>query len=176
MTTQQLNTKELFASLDAASSELLALISSADTSIINRVPFKNSWTAAQLVVHLIKSNSHIVRSLSLKGKIIERDPAERAPELEKIFLDFSTKMQSPEFILPQDMIYHKEEIIKDYVQSMEQLKDERDHVNLLEAISHRAFGEITKLELLYFVLYHTQRHLHQLKNILSILFYPKNQQ
>ena len=176
MTTQQLNTKELFASLDAASSELLALISSADTSIINSVPFKNSWTAAQLVVHLIKSNSHIVRSLSLKGKIIERDPAERAPELEKIFLDFSTKMQSPEFILPQDMIYHKEEIIKDYVQSMEQLKEKRDHVNLLEAISHRAFGEITKLELLYFVLYHTQRHLHQLKNILSILFYPKNQQ
>ena len=135
MTTQQLNTKELFASLDAASSELLALISSADTSIINRVPFKNSWTAAQLVVHLIKSNSHIVRSLSLKGKIIERDPAERAFELEKIFLDFSTKMQSPEFILPQDMIYHKEEIIKDYVQSMEQLKEKRNHVNLLETIS-----------------------------------------
>lgn len=176
MMTQQLNTKELFASLDATSSELLALISSADTFIINRVPFKNSWTASQLVVHLIKSNLYIARSLFLKGKIIERDPAERASELEEIFLDFSTKLESPEFILPQDMIYHKQEIIKDFAQSMELLKEEGDHVNLLEAISHRAFGEITKLELLYFVLYHTQRHLHQLKNILTHLFYPENQQ
>ena len=27
-------------------------------------------------------------------------------------------------------------------------------------------GEITKLEVLYFVLYHTQRHIHQLKNVI----------
>ena len=31
------------------------------------------------------------------------------------------------------------------------------------------FGEITKLELLHFVLYHTQRHIHQLKKILAAI-------
>lgn len=175
MTTQPLNTKELFASLDAATSELLALISSADTSIINRVPFNDSWTAAQLVVHVIKSNLHIARSLSLKGKIIERDPAERASELEEIFLDFSTKLQSPEFIVPPNDTYNKEIIIADLKKSIEQVNEASSIANLSEAISHHEFGEITKLELLYFVLYHTQRHIHQLKNILTHLFYPKNQ-
>jgi uncharacterized damage-inducible protein DinB len=176
MPAQPLHTRELFASLDEASSGLLKLVRPLDNDTFNAVPFKDSWTAAQLVVHLIKSNLHIVKSLSLKGKIIERDPAERASELEEIFLNFSTKLQSPEFILPQDLIYSKEEIVKDFIQSMEQLKEKSNHVNFCEAISHRAFGEITKLELLYFVLYHTQRHTHQLKNILTQLFHHKNQQ
>jgi uncharacterized damage-inducible protein DinB len=113
MPAQPLHTRELFASLDEASSGLLKLVRPLDNDTFNAVPFKDSWTAAQLVVHLIKSNLHIVKSLSLKGKIIERDPAERASELEEIFLNFSTKLQSPEFILNQDLIYSKEEIVKD---------------------------------------------------------------
>ena len=38
-------------------------------------------------------------------------------------------------------------------------------MNLSEMISHSLFGEVTKLELLHFVVYHTQRHIHQLKKI-----------
>ena len=175
MPIQPLHTRELFPSLDVASSEFLELISSADASIINRIPFKDSWTAAQLVVHVTKSNLHIAKSLRLKGKIIERDPAERAPELEEIFLNFSVKLKSPEFILPIDTWYPKEEVVRDFMQSTKQLKEERNHVNLSEAISHSAFGKITKLELLYFVRYHTERHLHQLKNILTHLSHLENQ-
>jgi len=36
-------------------------------------------------------------------------------------------------------------------------------IRLAEIIALPIFGEVTKLELLYFVLYHTQRHIHQLK-------------
>lgn len=175
MPTQPLNTRELFASLDEASSDLLKLVHPLDNESFNAVPFKDSWTPAQLVVHVTKSNLHIARSLSLKGKIIERDPAERAPELEEIFLDFTTKLKSPEFILPPDTWRHKEEVVRDFMQSIEQLKEKRNHINLSEAISHHTFGEITKLELLYFVLYHTERHLHQLKNILTHLSHLENQ-
>jgi DinB superfamily len=174
MTTDILNTKEFFASLDETSSGLLQLISSADSTTINTIPsdsyrIKNSWTAAQLASHVTKSNKAIVQALNMEGKKANRNPAERVPELKKIFLDFTTKFNSPEFIRPKQDTYQKEALIADLKKSNEQLKELRSKINLSEIISLPAFGEITKLELLHFVLYHTQRHVHQLKNIFHAL-------
>ncbi len=171
MTLQKINIEKLFVSLDETSSGLLKLVSWLDDDSFNTVPFKNSWTAAQVTVHVIKSNLAITKALYIDGKIIERAPDERVDELKDLFLDFILKMRSPEFILPRDDWYIKAEIIKDFMQSIRQLKEESNHINLYEAISHPAFGEITKLELLYFVLFHTQRHIYQLQNILSHLDY-----
>lgn len=169
MATDTLNTKEFFASLDDTSSELLQLISSADSTTINTVPFKGSWTAAQLASHVTKSNKAIAQALSMEGKTAERNPAERVPELKKMFLDFTAKFNSPEFIRPKQDSYQKEALIAELKKSIEQLKELRSKINLSEIISLPAFGEITKPGLLYFVLYHTQRHVHQLKNIFQAI-------
>ena len=167
MIIQKINTKELFVGLDEVSSELLELVDTVNIESFNAVPFANSWTPAQVFVHLIKSNLTIAKALRLEGKIIEREPGERVNELKELFLDFTIKFQSPEFILPPEGWYDKEEIVRDFIQSAEQLKEESKQVDLAEAISHEAFGEITKMELLYFVIFHTQRHIHQLQNIFS---------
>ena len=169
-----INTKEFFASLDEASSELVQLISSADSTTINTVPsdsyrVKDSWTAAQLASHVTKSNKAIAQALNMEGKTAERNPGERVPELKKMFLDFTVKFNSPEFIRPKQDTYQKEALIAELKKSIEQLKELRSKINLSEIISLPAFGEITKLELLHFVLYHTQRHIHQLKNIFQAL-------
>ena len=173
MTTGTLKTKEFFASLDEASSELLQMISSADSTTINTVPFEDSWTAAQLAAHVTKSNKAITQALNMKGKTAERNPGERVPELKKMFLDFTSKFNSPEFIRPGQDSYQKVTLIAELKKSNEQLKELRSKINLSEIISLPAFGEITKLELLHFVLYHTQRHIHQLKNIFQALKYNK---
>ena len=47
------------------------------------------------------------------------------------------------------------------------LKDAAHAANLPELLNLPPIGELTKLELLHFVLYHTQRHIQQLKNILQ---------
>ena len=169
METDTITMEEFFSSLDGASSELLQLMSSADVTTINTIPFVNSWTAAQLGAHITKSNKAIAQALNMEGKSAERNPAERVRELKKVFLDFAIKFDSPEFIRPTQEMYQKEIIIEDLNKSIEQLKDLRNSVNLSEIISLPAFGEITKLELLHFVLYHTQRHIHQLTNILGAL-------
>ena len=173
MITDRINTKELFLSLDETWSELLKLISSADASIINTIPFEDSWTAAQLATHVTKSNKAIVQGLIMEGKPAERNPGERVQELKELFLDFTIKMKSPEFILPTQKTCNKEMILADLKKSIEQLKESGNKVNLSEAISHRAFGEITKFELLHFVLHHTQRHIHQLKEIIKTLKKPQ---
>ena len=169
MIKDKLNTAELFTSLDYTSSELLGLISSSDSDTINTIPFAGSWTAAQVVSHIVKSNKAITQSLYMEGRITERDPGERTGELKKMFLNYSTKFKSPEFILPTRNIYQRDILIADLKRSTEKLRDAGNSVNLPEIIRLPAFGEITKFELLHFVLYHTQRHIHQLKNILKKL-------
>lgn len=170
MTPDTTNTTEFFASLDDTFSELSQLINSATPAAINNFPrdrVKDSWTAAQVVSHITKSNKAIVQALNMEGKEAKRNPAERVPELKKIFLDFTTKYNSPEFIMPKEDHFNKEQLVSELDQSINRLKELRGKINLHEIISLPAFGEITKLELIYFVLYHTQRHIHQLKNIFS---------
>lgn len=174
MATGTLHTIEFFESLDEVSSELTHLISSAGPTKINIVPpdsyrIKSSWTAAQLISHVTKSNNAISQALNMEGKTDGRDPCERVPELKKMFLDFTVKFNSPEFIRPKPDSYEKEGLISDLKKSIGQLKELRSKINLSEIISLPAFGEITKLELLHFVLYHTQRHIYQLKNIFQLI-------
>jgi len=167
--TQEINTKELFAPLDKVSSELLIIIESLSESTLNTIPFKHSWTAAQLTTHVTKSNSSIAQALNMEAKPAQRDPAERVQELRGIFLDFTTKFKTPDFILPTEDTYEKNILIARLNRSNERLREAAGRVDLSGIINLPAFGEITKLELLHFVLYHTQRHLHQLKNIIRIM-------
>jgi hypothetical protein len=169
MVIERLNTAELFSSLDETWVAFLKLVSSVDGQDINIVPFEDSWTVAQLATHITKSNKAIVQALQMEGKPCNRNADERADELKKIFLDFTVKFQSPEFIVPEKKEYKKEAVVEQLENSIEQLKQLRTKKNLYEIIILPAFGELTKFEILYFVLVHTQRHLRQLKNILSII-------
>lgn len=169
MTTNKINTKQLFTSLDETWSEFFKLVSSADADTINKMPFKDSWTIAQLATHVKKSNNAIIQALQMQGKACERNSDERLEELKKIFLDFTAKYKSPDFIIPDKKEYNKESVVEQLANSIEQLKILRSKTNLQEIINLPVFGEITKFEILYFVLYHTQRHVHQLKNILQTI-------
>jgi hypothetical protein len=169
MTTEKTNTQQLFSSLDETWNEFFILVCCADENNINQIPFEDSWTVAQLATHVKKSNKAIWQGLQMKGAPANRSSDEREEELRNTFLDFTIKFNSPDFIVPEKKEYQKRAVVEQLENSIEQLKQLRQTTNLSEIISLPVFGEITKLELLYFVLYHTQRHLHQLKNILRIL-------
>ncbi|HEX5149936.1 MAG TPA: DinB family protein [Parafilimonas sp.] len=168
MTQEKINTTTLFNSLDTASNELISLVQNEDEKTLNTIPFKNSWTAAQVLIHITKSNKAIAQGLQMQGILAERDPEEKAEQLKKMFLDFTVKFKSPAFIIPEKGHHNKAETINTLKASIESLQVKRNETDLSEIISLPAFGEITKLELLHFVLYHTQRHINQLKNILQL--------
>ncbi len=167
MTASTVNTGKLFASLDETWNELIGLIASTTDKSINAIPFKDSWTAAQLATHVTKSNKAIAQGLQMEGKLAERDPEQGVVQIRKMFLDFEAKYKSPEFIVPEEKEYDKDEVVKAFGASINKLRYARNEVNLSEIINLPIFGEVTKLELLYFVLYHTQRHIHQLKKIIK---------
>jgi len=169
MTSEKLHTKHLFRSLDETTDEFFQFVSSFDDDGINTIPFKNSWTAAQVADHVTKSNRSVIQSLQVAGKISKRGADERAEELKQLFLNFSTKLHSPDFILPARDIYDKEKLLSDLKDSIDEIRYLSESVNLFESLDHRAFGDITKLEILHFVVYHTQRHIHQLDKIFQSL-------
>jgi dihydrofolate reductase len=168
MMAENINTGELFTSLDNTTSELIELASLFSETQINEIPSAGSWTAAQLAEHVTKSNIGIIKSLNKEGKPPARAADAGVEQLKKTFLDFDKKLKSPEFILPTQDIYQKKLVIDNLGASIAQLKELSRRVNLFEMISHPIFGEVTKLELLHFVVYHTRRHIHQLKNIFAL--------
>lgn len=166
---ENLNQEKLFSSIDDITSELVEVVSSFNDEEINQIPFEGSWTAAQVTDHVRKSNNGIAQALQMKGRSTERNATERVKELKDVFLDFETKFKSPQFILPGQASYDKKELIEKLSRSIERIKQERTNADLSEIIDLTALGTISKMELLHFVIYHTQRHIHQLKNIFKTI-------
>ena len=157
----------LLTSIEDTFSEMLAIISSADEKAINTIPFEGSWTAAQVTDHVTRSIHGMAEVLQMPGKIIERQPDEKVTDLKTMFLNFDSKMKSPPFILPEHEVYEKEFLITKFSKASTKFIEAAKNVNVSELVDLRPLGELTKLEILHFILYHTQRHIQQVKNILE---------
>ena len=67
------------------------------------------------------------------------------------------------------MVYEKMSSIEEITTSFNRFKESTAKANLNEQVEGLPFGPVTKWELIHFVLYHTQRHLHQMKKICGAL-------
>ena len=88
--------------------------------------------------------------------------------LSKFFLDFTTKLKSPDFILPGKKFYDKEVLIESLSQVTKKLFDLSKNLDLASTATAFPFpglGELTRLEIFHFIISHTKRHLHQLQKI-----------
>lgn len=154
--------------LEAVLDETVQLLSSFTQKEANTVPFEGSWTAAQVGQHLFLAEKNMDKLLMAPTEVADRQPDANVAQLKSIFLNYENKFESPEFIAPEDREYNKEELVK----SLEDVK-----LTLLEAVQianlaqeaplppgHPLAGN-TKLEIMYFVIYHTTRHNKQLRNI-----------
>ncbi len=160
--------KEVFGPLERSLQEGLQALLPLRGQGLNAIPFPGSWTAGQVTRHIIKSNRSIAQALNLPGNATGREPDQRVQELKELFLDFTIKFQAAAFIIPTSDVYDKERLLLDLKGSTIRLKEASRLIDLDQAIHHPAFGEITKLELLYFVLFHTVRHVRQLKKIVTV--------
>lgn len=135
---------------------------------LNQIPFLNSWSAAQVVNHITKANNH--HFLFAKGRKPERFVDERVLEFKEILLNYELKMESPDFILPDTKYYSKEESIEGIQNAFKQLVIHLNSNELsLLVETNSPLGSITKWEIANFIVFHSQRHLHQLKQISKTL-------
>ena len=159
---------EIIPAVVVVAMQVVGLARSLDEEKWNTIPYKGSWTPAQLVRHLLKSISGIGPLIEKQSQQADRDPGERILQLKQNFLDITKTMQSPEFIVPEKMHYKKESLITEFEAALAPLTRLKD-VNLNELITGLPLGPITKLEIIHFILYHFQRHLIQMKRITEAL-------
>ncbi len=165
MTTETVNKADLLNEIDDTVSELVEVMTSLDEDEVNMIPYKDGWTAGQLFQHITKSTERLSGAMEKEGVAADRDPFEQVNDLKKTFLDFSAKMKSPGFVVPEDDTYVKIDAIKKMGGAFQRLKESIKDKDLSVVVKGSSLGDATKWELLHFVLYHTQRHLHQMKKI-----------
>ncbi len=165
MTTETFETNKILSETADAVAELSNLMEAVAEEKVNTIPYEGSWTAPQLLRHVSKSINTMANALQMEAKPANRNPAERIEVLKNIFLDFSKKMTQPEFLVPEEEVYEKRSAIDELQASFNRFKENALNANPEELVEGLPMGPVTKLEIIHFVLYHTQRHLHQMKKI-----------
>jgi hypothetical protein len=107
----------------------------------------------------------MIKTLNGPVQPTNRPPDAGVPNLQAIFLDFSTKLPSPEFIIPSNETFDKESIITRFRAGREQIGKAIQTLDLTATCHLPIFGEPTRLEIISFVIFHTQRHTNQVKKI-----------
>lgn len=169
MITNTIQIASLINQMEQISTELIDYLYEVSDVHFNRQPAAGKWSIAQVVDHLHLSNTSIGKALALIGTPVDRDPAERIDELKSVFLDYTQKYESPAFIVPRNDHYERGQLMNELLRSLQQIHRQMYKGELSESINHPAFGDITKLEILHFVLFHTQRHTRQIKLIHALL-------
>lgn len=160
---------EVLNKFDKTTGELLKLLSSLTEEQLNIPPFENSWTAGQIGDHLYRSYS-VMQILTGNVEDTDRAPDEKLPEIEKLFLDFSIKMDSPKEILPSTKPINKDILIdglKERIASQRNIILTKDLSKICRDFEIPEYGPFTRLEWIGFNTVHTQRHIHQLKDIIQ---------
>src|SRR4026208_2195192 len=92
----EMEKERLIEVLEKTTRQIMEKVQRFDEVEINDIPYANSWTAAQVADHLTKSNNSIAKAMLLNGTTINRNPAARVDELQKVFLDFDSRLKSPD--------------------------------------------------------------------------------
>lgn len=160
--------KDILSTATASVDKLIQTIAAFPAEKFNSIPFEGSWTGAQVSDHILISVVGITHLLHAPGKPTSRQLDEKKDAISDMFLDFTTKMKSPDFVLPRNEPISKEEIITAWENAKTALWHAANTLDLsitATAFELPGFGGMTRLEWIWFAACHVQRHTHQLKNI-----------
>ena len=160
--------ESILLAIDDTTRELLDAIAQFSDDQFNKVPFVGSWTAGQVAEHLLKAESGIPVLWGGKNKRTERAVDEYVATIRSIFLDYTTKLRSPEFIVPSDLPKVKTEMYGQLKSNRSTIRAMAEQIDLTLTYTKFPFpnmGELTGIEWATFIICHSRRHIRQLKNI-----------
>lgn len=169
---QSINLKAISEEASETFNGFICTLQSVEDKKFNMIPFEGSWTAAQVGDHV----QQFLNGVTKVGEQPVEQPARHYDDfiqpLRQLFLNFDIRMKSPDFVAPSNEPVDKELLImqlKDTSGKILHLIAEEDLTLLCKGFELPTMGELTRLEWAYFGIYHTQRHTHQLQNIITHL-------
>ncbi|RYY37065.1 MAG: DinB family protein [Sphingobacteriaceae bacterium] len=134
----------------------------------NTIPYEGSWTPGQCAQHVYMSASGFNDVINGPVKDTLRQPDAGVEDIKTQFLNFDIKMDSPDFVRPEIKDYDRQTLLNQLKVVKQNLVESIKTLNLSQTcISFKVPGSdwFTRFEAASFVLYHTQRHVHQLKKM-----------
>ncbi len=164
--------EELLKELHTNTGDLLAILSRFSKEDFNKIPFAESWTAGQVAQHLYKAESGVPMLFNMELTETERAMDEKMPIIRSVFLNFETKLQSPDFILPDAEEKDPEEFVANFARNRETVDEiiaTADLTKTVTGLSLPQMGTLTGWEWICFMTCHAMRHTRQLQNIYAAL-------
>lgn len=144
----------------------ISLIQEFPESKFNNKPDESTWSAAENVDHIIRSEFGTAR---LFNAATEQDPDRNSDamiqKIETQFLDRGKKLQAFGVVLPSDGEKSKEDLIERFRTSRSQVIKLIKTQNMDEIclkFEHPLFGHMTRREWVHFNITHTKRHMDQI--------------
>jgi hypothetical protein len=168
----EINKQELGAQAKQTCAAILEALDGFTNDRFNTVPSFGGWTAGQVAEHLLLSAGVVAVIAGQVTPTTNRRPDAHLDTIAGIFLDFTTKLQSPDFIIPAAEYYDKEEMLTKIKLTWDKIGEGIRLLDLSATCLDFQFpgmGPLTRLEWISFYIWHTQRHLHQLNRIQAAL-------
>lgn len=147
---------------------LLKTLQDFPEAAFNKKPRKDKWSIGQVADHLLKTEVNTLRMLTQEVEPSDRNPEQKIEDIREQFLNFNKKFKAFGPIVPDDSSKEKQEMIdrlQDNRQRLSSIIDIEDLTGLITAFEHPLFGSLTRVEWLYFQIYHSRRHCQQIKII-----------
>lgn len=138
----------------------------------NAKPSEKEWSAAEVIEHLFRSEFGIPKLFRGPSELPDRAPDLFVSKMEQGLLNLTKKVQAPDTIKPTSGPKSKPQLFSKFKENRNRITEAYLSTSPNEICSlfdHPFYGPLTRLEWIYFCIFHTQRHLHQLKAISNSL-------
>ncbi|ATL48022.1 hypothetical protein COR50_13070 [Chitinophaga caeni] len=162
--------KQQFTYFEDALQDLENAIATFNDQNFNTKPAEGAWSAGQVVEHLIKSSDGLDALMINPVTKTQRDPLEKIPLIESVFLDFEAKYKAPEFNTPSEEPKDKTLLLHQILENYRNFRETYLQLppgELCTGFEVPTMGTFTRAEWLAFVRCHTTRHTRQLRNIFN---------
>jgi hypothetical protein len=154
--------------LQTITNKLIQQLQSFTPDVFTKKVNEQSWSAADVAEHLLIVNKNLSYVLKTEGAVPDRAPDKKLTIIKESLSDRATKLAAPENVKPTGTAQNQQELISGLLHCMQVLQHIVQEKNLYELCTqypHPRLGRLTRLEWFYFIIYHTDRHCHQLETI-----------
>jgi len=159
-------TETVIHDIEQSALELRQVLGGFSPEQFNQRPSFSGWTPGQIAEHILLFDILINRTLKGEIKKADRPADKKIPEIQSVFNDLGKKSGAPEIVIPSDTLKDPFALTEKINLQRQQLIWTVKTIDLsLLCLSyiHPQFGELTRMEWIYFSISHTTRHTRQLR-------------
>ncbi len=162
-----ISTQQLRDDLDANTALLDQKLYSFTDEQYNTPRKDGGWSAGQIIAHLLKLEELICQVIDGEARAADKHYDEQVSIIKTVYENHDRKLTAGETILPDPEVRHwdkKAQLMKlnDHREKIKQILDTKPANEVCTSFRHHFFGEMTRYEWGYFIIYHCERHMHQI--------------